>query len=379
MDFYKALKLFGYTKEEFNKVNKEDLKTKYRKLSREWHPDFNKDNPEKATKKMQDINKAYVELKKKIEEREKVKNGDPFLTLREIFNKRDAERKQERSESSRQKNNNKKAQSQQHKKAKPKPITFLRHDSSIVEITVLQKVNINGIEMYKYGITEKYNNGLTIQSLTYGQLNKEQIEDFKGKNAEQVIQCLSRKNIHQALMENGGYVMGRAVIERDRLGNHIYKIRENRNIKQICKKYQTSQNIEIQNKNGNTMRILPIENISLGENKSLSTQVYRYTLKCKDPKINNSEIFEKGKFYGHIDFAALQTNPNYYNAVTELLLSDIFAREGKEENIIGELILLDDNIHYYISTYTIQKIMEEMVAEKNSKKQTNNTRKRSAR
>ncbi len=379
MDFYEALKLFRYTKEEFNKVNKEDLKTRHRKLSRKWHPDFNKDNPEKATKKMQDINKAYEELEKKIEEREKVKSGDPFSALREIFNKRDEKRKQDRSESSRQKNNNKKAQSQQHKKAKSKPITFLRHDSSIVEITVLQKVNINGREMYKYGITEKYNNGLIIQSLTYGELNREQIEDFKGKNAEQVIQCLSRKNIHEALMENGGYVMGRAVIERDKLGNYIYKIRKNKNIIQECKKYQTSQNIEIQNKNGNTMRVLPIENISLGENKSLSTQVYRYTLKCKDPKINNSGIIEKGKFYGHIDFAALQTNPNYYNAVTELLLSDIFAREEKEENMIGELKLLDDNIHYYISTYTIQKIMEKMVAKKNSKKQTNNMRKRSAR
>lgn len=75
MDFYEALKLFRYTKEEFNKVNKEDLKTRHRKLSREWHPDLNKDNPEKATKKMQDINKAYEKLKKKIEEREKVKNG----------------------------------------------------------------------------------------------------------------------------------------------------------------------------------------------------------------------------------------------------------------------------------------------------------------
>lgn len=377
MDFYEALKLFRYTKEEFNKVNKEDLKTRHRKLSREWHPDLNKDNPEKATKKMQDINKAYEKLKKKIEEREKVKNGDPLKIYRDskIFSKKG---EQKYSESSRQKNNNKKAQSQQHKKAKPKPITFLRHDSSIVEITVLQKVNINGKEMYKYGITEKYNNGLTIQSLTYGELNKEQIEDFKGKNAEQVIQCLSRKNIHEALMENGGYVMGRAVIERDKLGNDIYKIRKNNNIRQECKKYQTSQNIEIHNKNGNTMRVLPIENISLGENKSLSTQVYRYTLKCKDPKINNSGIIEKGEFYGHIDFAALQTNPNYYNAVTELLLSDIFAREGKEKNIIGELILLDDNIHYYISIYTIQKIMEKMVAEKNSKKQIK-TNKRSAR
>lgn len=374
MDFYEALKLFGYTKEEFNNVNKEDLKTRHRKLSRKWHPDFNKDNPEKATKKMQDINKAYEKLKKKIEEREKVKNGDPLKIYRDIFNKK----RKEDPKSPRQKNNNKKAQSQQHKKAKPKPITFLRHDSSIVEITVLQKININGREMYKYGITEKYNNGLTIQSLTYGELSKEQIEDFKGKNAEQVIQCLSRKNIHESLMENGGYVMGRAVKERDILGNYIDKIRENENIIQACKKYQTSQNIEIQNKNGNTMRVLPIENISLGENKSLSTQVYRYTLKCKDPKINNSEIFEKGKFYGHIDFAALQTNPNYYNAVTELLLSDIFAREEKEENIIGELKLSDDNRHYYISTYTIQKIIK-MVAEKNSKKQTNNTntRKRS--
>ena len=235
MDFYEALKLFRYTKEEFNKVNKEDLKTRHRKLSREWHPDLNKDNPEKATKKMQDINKAYEKLKKKIEEREKVKNGDPLEIYRDIFNKK----RKEDPKSPRQKNNNKKAQSQQHKKAKPKPITFLRYDSSIVEITVLQKVNINGKEMYKYGITEKYNNGLTIQSLTYGELNKEQIEDFKGKNAEQVIQCLSRKNIHEALMENGGYVMGRAVIERDGLGNDIYKIRENKNIKQECKKYQT--------------------------------------------------------------------------------------------------------------------------------------------
>ena len=189
----------------------EEIHKQYKKMSLQWHPDRNRDNPEKAAEMFKIISEAYQTLIDPISRTNYDNNlkqtnnniADPFALFNRLFKKQQRQAPKNRTKNRNSSNNINQSQSMSMQQFKPMNIFDSLISGSMFSDSMFSSnlfdndpfFNNSGTSMYSSSTTV-YNNGVSSSTgvKRYTKNGKQYVEKYNSNTDKNGVKKVNRKN-----------------------------------------------------------------------------------------------------------------------------------------------------------------------------------------